>query len=118
MKHLLTALALAGAAFVVSAQTPPTPPAPVTPPAQPAMPAPAAPPGVAPIKAKTPQQQKMAQCNDQATGKTGDDRKAFMKTCLSAKQASQTDKMKTCNASAKGMKGDERKAFMKDCLSK
>jgi hypothetical protein len=35
-------------------------------------------------KAKTPQQNKMAMCNKEATGKTGDDRKAFMKTCLSA----------------------------------
>lgn len=35
-------------------------------------------------KAKTPQQNKMAMCNKEATGKSGDDRKAFMKTCLSA----------------------------------
>lgn len=35
-------------------------------------------------KAKTPQQNKMAMCNKEATGKTGDDRRAFMKTCLSA----------------------------------
>ena len=118
MKHLLTALALAGAAFVVSAQTPANPPAPVTPPSQPTLQPPAAPPGVAPIKAKTPQQEKMAHCNEQATGKTGDERKAFMKTCLGTKQASQTGKMTTCNASAKGMKGDERRAFMKECLSK
>ena len=33
---------------------------------------------------KTAQQQKMTDCNKQATGKTGDDRKAFMKTCLSS----------------------------------
>ncbi len=36
-------------------------------------------------KTKTPQQNKMAMCNKDATGKTGDERKAFMKTCLSAK---------------------------------
>jgi len=36
-------------------------------------------------KAKTPQQNKMAMCNKDATGKSGDERKAFMKTCLSAK---------------------------------
>lgn len=35
-------------------------------------------------KARTPQQNKMAMCNKEATGKSGDDRKAFMKTCLSA----------------------------------
>nr|WP_308633184.1 PsiF family protein [Massilia sp. R2A-15] len=31
------------------------------------------------------QQEKMKACNTEATGKKGDDRKAFMKTCLSAK---------------------------------
>ena len=35
----------------------------------------------------TPQQEKMKTCNADATGKTGDERKAFMKTCLSAKPA-------------------------------
>ena len=50
----------------------------------------------------------------------GDERKAFMKTCLSNKPATQQDKMKTCNADAKAktLKGDERKAFMSDCLKK
>jgi psiF repeat len=66
----------------------------------------------------TPQQNKMAACNKDAGDKKGDERKAFMKTCLSAKKETQQDKMKSCNASAKDKKGDERKAFMKDCLSK
>jgi hypothetical protein len=35
--------------------------------------------------AKSAQQQKMAQCNKDATGKKGDERKAFMKSCLSKK---------------------------------
>lgn len=35
--------------------------------------------------AKTAQQTKMATCNKEATGKKGDERKAFMKDCLSAK---------------------------------
>ena len=35
--------------------------------------------------AKTGQQSKMATCNKEATGKKGDERKAFMKECLSAK---------------------------------
>jgi psiF repeat len=35
-------------------------------------------------KARTPQQNKMAMCNKDATGKSGDERKSFMKTCLSA----------------------------------
>ncbi|MBH2011074.1 MAG: phosphate starvation-inducible protein PsiF [Xanthomonadaceae bacterium] len=74
--------------------------------------------------AKTGQQSKMATCNKDATGKKGDERKAFMKECLSAKKevvaqdATQQSKMKTCNAEAKGKKGDARKAFMKECLSK
>jgi hypothetical protein len=34
-------------------------------------------------KAKTSQQNKMVNCNKEAKGKTGDDRKAFMKECLS-----------------------------------
>ena len=64
------------------------------------------------------QQTKMATCNADAKEKKGDERKAFMKTCLSAKKApTQQTKMKTCNADAKAKKGDERKAFMKECLS-
>ena len=73
------------------------------------------------------QQTKMTTCNADATAKglTGDNRKAFMKTCLSASTNpaptgnSQQQKMKTCNADAttKGLKGDDRKAYMKTCLS-
>ncbi len=71
---------------------------------------------------KTAQQNKMASCNKEAGDKKGDERKAFMKSCLSAKPAApatQQDKMKACNADpkAKTLKGDERKAFMKECLS-
>ena len=75
--------------------------------------------------AATPQQEKMKTCNADATTKAlkGDERKAFMKTCLSADAAtdakplnSQQQKMKDCNAQAKGMKGDERKGFMSKCL--
>jgi hypothetical protein len=74
------------------------------------------------------QQEKMTACNADATtkGLKGDDRKAFMKTCLSTKGAapaakgnSQQEKMKSCNADAttQGLKGDARKAFMQTCLS-
>ncbi len=70
-------------------------------------------------KAKTPQQTKMAMCNKEAVDKKGDERKAFMKTCLSAKKASpQQSKMKACNAEATGKTGDERKKFMSECLKK
>ncbi len=71
--------------------------------------------------ATTAQQSKMGSCNKDAAGKTGDERKAFMKECLSAKadaKKAQQEKMKTCNADAKGKKGDERKKFMSECLKK
>jgi hypothetical protein len=88
-----------------------------------------------PALAANEQQDKMATCNKDATGKKGDERKAFMKECLSSKPASaapaaapapeapaaagnsQQNKMATCNKEATGKKGDERKAFMKECLS-
>lgn len=76
--------------------------------------------------APTPQQNKMKTCNADAKTQNlaGDERKAFMKTCLSAKaeqadgKTAQQNKMKTCNADAKtkALKGDERKAFMSTCL--
>ena len=80
--------------------------------------------------AKTKQQSKMGMCNKEAADKKGDERKAFMKECLSAKpvaaagatdkKTAQQEKMKTCNKDAgeKKLKGAERKTFMKDCLSK
>ena len=70
-------------------------------------------------KARTPQQNKMAMCNKEATGKSGDERRAFMKTCLSAgKSDAQQAKAKACNADATGKKGAERKAFLDECLKK
>ncbi len=73
--------------------------------------------------AATAQQEKMKTCNADATAKAlkGEERKAFMSTCLKAKPAAtQQEKMKTCNADAttKALKGDERKTFMSDCLKK
>ena len=74
---------------------------------------------------KTAQQTKMGDCNKAAADKKGEERKAYMKTCLSAggtptadaKPMTQQDKMKKCNTDASGKKGDERKTFMKSCLS-
>ena len=64
------------------------------------------------------QQSKMGDCNKEAAGKKGDERKMFMKECLSAaKPMTQQNKMKKCNVDAAGKKGDERKTFMKECLS-
>ncbi|WP_428421392.1 PsiF family protein [Methylibium sp.] len=97
MKHLLTAAALCAAVLT----------APVL-----------AADGAASAPGKpTAQQSKMGTCNKDAADKKGDERKAFMKECLSAKKSTQQDKMKTCNKDASGKKGDERKAFMKECLS-
>ncbi len=82
-----------------------------------------------PVYATNTQQDKMTTCNASAKTQalTGDARKAFMKSCLSAdgdttaptSLNSQQQKMKTCNASAKtqALSGDARKAFMKTCLS-
>ncbi|RDJ00121.1 phosphate starvation-inducible protein PsiF [Dyella solisilvae] len=73
--------------------------------------------------AKNSQQQRMTDCNKQATGKTGDERKAFMSSCLKGEEAApakmtQQEKMKACNADpqAKSLKGDARKQFMSSCL--
>jgi len=67
-------------------------------------------------KKPTPQQERMANCNKEAGDKKGDERKAFMKTCLSTKKTSQQDKMRACNKEAADKKGDERKKFMSECL--
>ena len=78
----------------------------------------------APAKTPTPQQQRMADCNKSAEGKKGDERKAYMSSCLKgeaspAKQLTpQQQKMKDCNAKAGEQKltGDQRKTFMSSCL--
>lgn len=65
------------------------------------------------------QEGRMATCNKEAGDKKGDERKAFMKECLSTKSAGMTpqqEKMKKCNVDAKGKSGDERKKFMSACL--
>ncbi|MBI4938592.1 MAG: PsiF repeat-containing protein [Nitrosomonadales bacterium] len=73
------------------------------------------------------QQDRMKNCNAEAKEKAlqGDERKAFMKKCLSNKpeapadkKSAQQERMKNCNAEAKekALKGDERKKFMSSCL--
>lgn len=81
-------------------------------------------PAFAQTAAPNSQQSKMKTCNAQATGKKGDDRKTFMKQCLSAGGAAADtttmtpqQRMKACNTQAADKKGDDRKAFMKQCLS-
>jgi hypothetical protein len=78
------------------------------------------------VQGQTAQQDKMKTCNAQAKTQSlsGDARKSFMKTCLSAQPAaepklnSQQQKMKQCNADAKskGLTGADRKTFMSTCL--
>ena len=75
-------------------------------------------------KPMTAQQEKMGSCNKDASAKDlkGDDRKKFMKECLSAgkKEAklTQQEKMKACkkDAGEKSLKGEDRKHFMSECL--
>ncbi|MFN3416572.1 MAG: PsiF family protein [Caldimonas sp.] len=69
-------------------------------------------------KEPTRQQARMAECNKKAADMKGEERKAFMKDCLTDKRKAQQDKMKACNAEAGALKGDERKAFMSQCLKK
>src|SRR5574337_1943835 len=79
MKKLLSLLAAAGLALSFAAHAADAPAAGAS----------------APSKAPTAQQSKMAACNAEAGDKKGDERKAFMKECLSAnKQVKQQDKMK------------------------
>ena len=68
-------------------------------------------------------QQRMSDCSKQASGKKGDERKAFMSACLKGSAAAPAkmtpqEKMKKCNAEAgkQSLKGDARKAFMSTCL--
>ena len=76
-------------------------------------------------KPMTAQQQRMVDCNKQATGKTGDERKTFMSSCLKGEttaaaptKQTQQEKMKSCNteASKEKLTGDARKTYMSTCL--
>jgi hypothetical protein len=83
-------------------------------------------------KTLTPQQQRMSDCSKQSKGMKGDERRAFMSTCLKGKHSSQDaapapvaktgssqqNRMRTCNADAKtqALKGAERRSFMSSCL--
>ena len=68
-------------------------------------------------KEMTPQQQRMSNCSKQASdkGMKGDDRNAFMSTCLKGGG----DKTAACNAQAdeKKLHGAARDSFVKKCAS-
>jgi hypothetical protein len=71
--------------------------------------------------AKTAQQSKMATCNADAAGKKGDERKAFMKDCLSAKPAAAAAPAAkpSCDQAAadKKLAGAAKASFLKKCLA-
>jgi len=87
-------------------------------------------------KPLTAQQLRMRNCNSEAKAQSlkGDERRAFMSTCLKggstglaaahddddkpATPSAAQLKRKACNAEAKekGLKGDERKAFVRGCV--
>jgi len=67
---------------------------------------------------KNSQQEKMKACNEQAGDKKGDERKAFMKTCLSAKPAPEKSKSKMamCNEKTKGMSKADADKTRSECM--
>ena len=86
------------------------------------------PPAPTPVLKSNAQQTRMKTCNAAAAGKKGEERKAFMKNCLSGEETTEAtsgkklsasqERMKTCNATAKEkkLKGAERKTFLSACL--
>ena len=93
MKKLMTALALVLAAGAMSVQA-------------------------ADEKKPTAQQNKMTTCNKEAGEKSlaGDERKAFMKTCLSAAPAKPESKMAMCNKKTAGMNKEDRAKAQSECM--
>ena len=66
--------------------------------------------------AMSPQQEKMKACNEQAADKKGDERKAFMKSCLSAKPEKAKSKMAMCNEKTKGMTKEDASKARSECM--
>jgi hypothetical protein len=71
----------------------------------------------------TPQQQRMKDCNAQASKQSlkGDARKSYMSSCLRGDKpqlTAQQEKMRSCNRQAgdQQLKGDERRQYMSRCL--
>lgn len=65
------------------------------------------------------QNQRMSDCNAKAGDKKGDERKAFMSSCLSNKpvaQAKPESRISICNKKTAGLKGDERKKAQSECM--
>lgn len=66
----------------------------------------------------TPQQEKMKACNTKAGAMKGDERKAFMKTCLSAPAdpPKAKSKMAMCNEKTKGMNKPDADKARSECM--
>ncbi len=62
------------------------------------------------------QQNKMTMCNEKAGDKKGDERKTFMKTCLSAAPAMPESKMAMCNKKTAGLAKEERAKAQSECM--
>jgi len=62
------------------------------------------------------QQEKMKACNEKAGDKKGDERQAFMKTCLSSKPAPAKSKMAMCNEKTKGMSKADADKARSECM--
>lgn len=79
--------------------------------------------GMASNALATPQQDKMKSCNAEAKGKKGDERKAFMKECLSADKpadnspASMDCEKKAVSKDGKPLAGAAKASFMKKCAA-
>jgi hypothetical protein len=72
--------------------------------------------GLATSAMATPQQDKMKSCNAEAKGKKGDERKAFMKSCLSGGGAATSDcEAKAVSKDGKPLAGAAKASFMKKC---
>jgi hypothetical protein len=79
--------------------------------------------GMASNALATPQQDKMKSCNVEAKGKKGEERKAFMKECLSADKpaangaASADCEKKAVSKEGKPLAGAAKSSFMKKCVA-
>ena len=100
---MLAAFTLASPAFAADAK-------PATPAATSAATTPATP------AATNSQQDKMKVCNEKAGAMKGDERKAFMSNCLSAKPAPTENKMAMCNKKTAGLDKDARAKAQSECM--
>jgi hypothetical protein len=68
------------------------------------------------LAAENSQQDKMKACNTKAGDKKGDERKAFMSSCLKAAPPKAESKMAMCNKKTAGMEKDARAKAQSECM--